>query len=60
MGIGQTDHLCVDVEWHIGSTLVFGARGPGFDSRPGWQIGKLSFPFFRKTDLKTVRLMLSG
>ncbi len=42
----------VDVEWRIGSTHDFGARGPGFDSHPD-----LPSPFFQTTDLKTISLI---
>ncbi len=43
------------MEWHIGSTHDFGARGPGFDSHPdpGRRFTeKLSSPFSQTTDFK--------
>ncbi len=47
----------MDVEWRIGSTHDYGARGPGFDSHPdpGWHLnGKTIIPFFQTTDLKMI------
>ncbi len=53
----QIQHFkCVDVEWSIGSTRNFGARGPGFDPTPGPDgiFQKLLSTFFQPTDLKMI------
>ncbi len=45
----------MDVEWRIGSTHNYGARGPGFDSHPdpGWHFnGKTLIPLLSDNRLK--------
>jgi hypothetical protein len=43
--------LISDVEWRIGNTHAFGARGPGSDPTPKPRTAFLETLFFQTTDL---------